>query len=266
MAFRLNIFLSISVAIIVEHFVVHCVDKIQVEDDNGPDIQESSRKTEDDRIEGKIQGSISDFQRYLRLFEHNRAIQVDAVKSILQSKIKVEAKYKVVEAMLTKVIQIIGEAKNNLTGWGFVPGDDWPTDENVKESVSKVLENTALFADILLHLPDMTHQLYDTNKQWEFLIGWATWFAMESRAFTGPHEKLLNLMAQEIGLIPKEDNYFNPYKAVEMERYQDESTIDVAMEEKLKHLKKTKKLKEKSKEVKDKRKGPRLSGTSHTEL
>jgi len=31
---------------------------------------------------------------------------------------------------------VIEEAKNNLTGWGFMPGDDWPEEDKVREGKS----------------------------------------------------------------------------------------------------------------------------------
>lgn len=62
-------------------------------------------------------------------------------------------------------------------------------------AMSKVFENTAMFGDLILRLPDITHDIYDRNKQWEFLIGWSVWFCMESGVFQGPHERLLKLVS-----------------------------------------------------------------------
>ncbi|WAQ99705.1 CC134-like protein [Mya arenaria] len=191
---------------------------VEVEDQTNPS------SGDDETVTGKVDNKISEFQRYLGLFEQNRAIQVDAVKSIVKSNLKYENKYKLTKAMIEQIFQVIGEAKTNLTEWGFVPGDDWPQDKTVQEASSTVLENVAMFGDLVLRLPDITHSVYDKNKQWEFLIGWATWFCLESKVYTGPHGKLLNLMMKEKEKKEKAD-----------------------------------KIKQKSKETKAKRKGPRHS-------
>lgn len=68
-------------------------------------------------------------------------------------------------------------------------------------AASKVVENVAMFGDLVLRLPDMTHSIYDKNKQWEFLIGWGVWFSMESQVFQGKHAKMLNLVSYIIFLL-----------------------------------------------------------------
>jgi len=52
-----------------------------------------------------------------------------------------------------------------------------------------------MFGDLVLRLPDITHSIYDKNKQWEFLIGWGVWFGMESNVYQGKHAKMLNLVS-----------------------------------------------------------------------
>ena len=51
-----------------------------------------------------------------------------------------------------------------------------------------------MFGDLVLRLPDVVHDLYDRNKEWNALIGWSVWFASESKVFEGGNEKLLNLV------------------------------------------------------------------------
>lgn len=58
-----------------------------------------------------------------------------------------------------------------------------------------------MFGDLILRMPDMTHAIYDKNKHWEFLIGWAVWFSMESGVFKGPHEELLTLVSGCIRIV-----------------------------------------------------------------
>ena len=67
--------------------------------------------------------------------------------------------------------------------------------------MSKVLENTAMFGDLVLRLPDIVHSIYDKNKDWQITMTWAVWFATESRVFEGANSKLLNLVSNCIDLI-----------------------------------------------------------------
>ena len=52
-----------------------------------------------------------------------------------------------------------------------------------------------MFGDLILRLPDITHAVYKKSKEWEFLIGWAVWTAMESKVFQGADAKMLNLVS-----------------------------------------------------------------------
>ncbi|KAJ8298158.1 hypothetical protein KUTeg_024689, partial [Tegillarca granosa] len=146
-----------------------------------------------------------------KLFEENRKIQIEAVKSLQQFGDNTQ-RYKLVDMMLKQLMSVLAEARTNLTGWGYVPGDPFPENETIKETVSKVLENTAMFGDMVLRLPDIIHDIYDRNKEWQILMAWGVWFCNESSVFQGPAYTLLNLMAQEINLIPMEKTYFNPFK------------------------------------------------------
>lgn len=210
-----------------------------------------------DRETGKITGKVTGFNMYKRLFEQNRAIQLDAVKSIQKFGTKYEQRYKLVDTMLQRLFLVVDEAKVNLTEWGFTPGDPFPENETIRESMSKVLENTAMFGDLVLRLPDIVHSIYDRKKEWQITMTWAVWFANESGIFAGANAKLLHLMSQEINLIPQEENYQNPFR--------EEEILKSGTEEETKETKK--KQKQKKKKEKDKKKGPRLSGgTHHTEL
>lgn len=61
--------------------------------------------------------------------------------------------------------------------------------------VSKVLENTAFFGDMILRLPDIVHDFYDREKEWHLLLAWSYGFCLQSEVFDGSSEKLLNLVS-----------------------------------------------------------------------
>ncbi|XP_033743724.1 coiled-coil domain-containing protein 134-like [Pecten maximus] len=198
------------------------------------------------------EGKISHIDVYRSLFEKHRVMQLDAVKSI-QTFGDYAQRHQLVKIMVQQLFKVLGEGKVNLTEWGYMPGDPFPLNTTIRDSMSKVLENVAMFGDLVLRLPDITHEIFDKNKEWHLILGWGVWFCNESKIFQGNSAKLLSLMAQEVNLVPKEENYVNPFKNENI------------MKDQMKF--KDSKPKSKSKKKKERKKGPRLSGGGqHTEL
>nr|XP_022328175.1 coiled-coil domain-containing protein 134-like [Crassostrea virginica] len=192
-----------------------------------------------------VTGQRSPLDMYKKLFQEHRGIQMEAVKSI-QNYGEYKQRYQLVEMTLQKLFTVINEAKANLTTWGYLPGDPFPRNNTVRDGLSKVFENTAMFGDLVLRLPDIVHSIYDKNKEWQLLIGWCYWFCKESGVFDGTNGILLHLMAQEINLIEKEEDYTNPFTLKNQVKQQTESNDE----------KKENKIKKKKKERK---KGPRIT-------
>lgn len=196
------------------------------------------------------EGKPSPIDMYRRMFEKHRVMQLDAVKSI-QTFGDHAQRHQLVKIMIQQLFRVLSEGKVNLTQWGFMPGDPFPMNTTVRDAMSKVLENVAMFGDLMLRLPDITHEIFDKNKEWQLILGWGVWFCNESKIFQGTSAKLLTLMAQEVNLIPKDEHYVNPFKQENI------------MKEQMKF--KDSKAKSKAKKKKERKKGPRLSG-GHTEL
>lgn len=190
---------------------------------------------------------VSPLEQYKKLFTEHRATQLNAVKSMTKFG-NSEAQYKLIEIMLNQLFKNLFDASQNLTSWGFIPGDDFPTNETIRESMSKILENTALFGDLILRMPNVVHDFYDKNRDWHMMLRWAYDFSLQSTVFEGPHEKLLSLMAQEADIIPKSPNYVNHFVEVQKD---DKDKIAVSMINKKPKEKKAKKIP----------RGPRMSRT-----
>ncbi|PVD35082.1 hypothetical protein C0Q70_06363 [Pomacea canaliculata] len=138
-------------------------------------------------------------------------MQLSAVKS-MQRFGNQEAQFKLVNVMLTQLFKNLHDARQNLTMWGFLPGDEFPQNETIRESMSKVFENTALFGDMVLRMPKAVHEFYDRNREWQLLLAWSYGFCNQSQVFEGSGETLLNLMGQEVNLVPKSADFVNPYE------------------------------------------------------
>ncbi|XP_059173810.1 coiled-coil domain-containing protein 134-like [Physella acuta] len=152
-------------------------------------------------------------EEYKRHFLLHRTKQLEAAKGIAQFENN-EQRYQLVNMMLKQLFKVLAEAKQNLTLHGFLPGDPFPEDENVKEAFSKVLENTAMFGDLVLFMPEVVHSMYDKEKEWQVLLAWCYGFSTQSAVYSGQFKAILNMMAQEANIIPKDKFFINPYLAL----------------------------------------------------
>lgn len=195
---------------------------------------------------------------YHKLFRHKRAVQLEAVRSV-SSLDKYEKQYKMVRLLLEQIFKVMAESKVKLTEAGYLPGDPFPDDETVRELFAHIVENTVFFGDLLLRLPDMTHDLLKRNQEWRVIIHWSIGFANETGIYEKTDTKLLHLMAQELDIIERDPDYINPYK--------EETKLDkmkAEMERMVHERETTTKTKKKKKEKR--KRGPRMSGAAHTEL
>lgn len=193
----------------------------------------------------------TNFLVYRAIFKQKRAEQTFAAESILKLG-DYTKQYKMVEIVLDKLFKVLQDARVKVTASGYIPGQAFPTEKSELEDLGNVLENTALFGDILLRLPDITYKVYSKSKEWELLARWSVSFCNETQIYDETDSKLLYLMAQELRLVPRDPNFVNPYR-------------NVAQKEDLKNEKgKHEETSKKNKKKKDKKKrGPRLS---HAEL
>jgi hypothetical protein len=107
---------------------------------------------------------------------------------------------------------VLKEARADINASGWQPSMAFPEDDDQREALAKVIENTLLFGDILLKMPDMTHEIFKSRAVRREVIVWSVKLCNETDVFELPERKLLNLMSQELGIIPMEDNYVNPYR------------------------------------------------------
>jgi hypothetical protein len=62
-------------------------------------------------------------------------------------------------------------------------------------ALSNIAENTAFFGDLILRLPDITHNIFDRKKDWNILLGWSIGFCNSTGLFHGNDGKLLHLVS-----------------------------------------------------------------------
>uniref|UniRef100_A0A158NWT0 Uncharacterized protein n=1 Tax=Atta cephalotes TaxID=12957 RepID=A0A158NWT0_ATTCE len=79
--------------------------------------------------------------------------------------------------------------------------------------MSNILENIALFGDIILHLPDITHRILRTQPGWNSTIHWSLNFANQTRYLLNKSTiTMFHLVEQELNITERDPAYLNPYR------------------------------------------------------
>ena len=102
--------------------------------------------------------------------------------------------------------------KVKLESSGYELGPDLPAEEATRESLSLLIENTCLFSDLLLRLPDQLAGRLAARRDWDLLYRWALGLVRDLAFLDSATLRLLHLAAQEVGLVPREPDYRNPYR------------------------------------------------------
>ncbi|KAJ3659132.1 hypothetical protein Zmor_010838 [Zophobas morio] len=184
---------------------------------------------------------------YKKLFKRQRAEQLEAIKSF-QKISNYEKQYSMIMLMAEKVFTVIQDSRATIEASPYIPGvSEFPLDDRIKDALSNILENTALFSEIILRFPDISVSVLKTNNNWDVLLQWSIAFCNQVRYLLDNSTiKALSLASQELNHVERSPHYVNPYRK---QGPQLNAEISAA------------KSKKKRKEIK---KGPRLS--SHSEL
>nr|CAD7452915.1 unnamed protein product [Timema tahoe] len=151
-------------------------------------------------------------QLFTRLFKKRRVEQLDAVKGLLAMK-SYEKQYKMVTAIAEKVFTVIQSSRVVLEGSDYIPGISvFPEDEHTLDALSNILENTALFGDVLLRLPEISQQIFSKKHEWEVLYGWSLNFCSQTSLLDRQTARLVNLVNQELNYTERKPDYVNPYQ------------------------------------------------------
>lgn len=154
-----------------------------------------------------------------------------------------ERKYRLVDAAYGKILkvnngfeciqilviwlflQILQEARSILLSNKYDPMvDKFPTkDRQLIDAITVTLENTCLFGEIILHMPDMSYRILALREQtdndsqsfnWRELINWCIKYAryFNDRIIDSKGQELLSLLEQEINPDKRSADYINPYR------------------------------------------------------
>ncbi|XP_047001578.1 coiled-coil domain-containing protein 134-like isoform X1 [Schistocerca americana] len=183
---------------------------------------------------------------FRRLFKKRRAEQIQAVKGLLTMD-SYEKQYRMISVIVDKLFNVIQNSRVTLESSGYVPGlSSFPKNEELLNALANILENTALFGDILLHLPEISTKILDSNNEWRVMFEWSLNFANQSQLLDSSTRKLIDLVSMELNITERHPDYINPYRRESRSSNTEEYVSQVPA-----------KKKKKKKEIK---RGPRLTG------
>lgn len=185
----------------------------------------------------------------MQLFKRRRAEQLEAVKGFKKFN-SYEKQFSMIVVLAKKIFTVIESSRVLLEASDYIPGNSpFPKDETIRDALSNILENTALFGEIVLRFPEISHTVLKSNHDWSILYQWSIGFSnLTNNLLDKSTLTLINLVSQELNYIERDPNYRNPYR----KQTSESTTSNVQVNVK----------KKKRKEVK---KGPRMS-TGHVEL
>jgi hypothetical protein len=115
--------------------------------------------------------------------------------------------------VIDKMSVVLPPARVVLESSGYVPGTDFPTKPEVKEALSNILENTVLYGELLLRLPDIVHSIMKDKNELQQLMNWSIMFTSETNLLDMAAAKLIHLTTQELNLTERDPDYVNPYRS-----------------------------------------------------
>lgn len=115
-----------------------------------------------------------------------------------------------------KMFTVIENSRVLLEASDFIPGTSpFPQDENIRDALSNILENVALFGEIVLRFPDLASKVLKENNDYSVLYKWSVGFAHQNKNLLDNSTiTLINLVSQELNYTERSPNYTNPYRKV----------------------------------------------------
>lgn len=149
----------------------------------------------------------------MKLFRTRRSEHLAAIKNI-RNLPSYDKQYSLITLMAEKVFTIMLESRALLESSNYIPGvSQFPTDAKVKDALSNIIENTALFSETILRYPDITTSVLRQNNSWDLLLQWGIAFSYQVEYLLDKGTlKLLQLVSQELGHVERDNDYHNPYR------------------------------------------------------
>lgn len=173
---------------------------------------------DDEQPSDEASDAVKRLNLYKKLFKIKRKEHISAVERILLID-DVSKTAAFVDTMLKTIIKTVQAASETLKNSGFKEGHDLPEKDDDKHAFSQILENTALFTDLMVRFPTPSHYSYDRHrKDWKKTMKSAISTCENSGVYDGDYRLLLHNLKQELGIGPKDAAYSNPFRDPPLEQ------------------------------------------------
>uniref|UniRef100_A0A1I7YJ58 Coiled-coil domain-containing protein n=1 Tax=Steinernema glaseri TaxID=37863 RepID=A0A1I7YJ58_9BILA len=168
---------------------------------------------------------------YQKFFKAKRKDQVGAVQYMLNIK-EAKAQVDFVNKMVNEAENSLNEAKKVLDSQKFNGSvNDFPAEDSpLKEAIAKTLESTAFYGEMALKLPHIIEKRFKKDVNFRRLIMWAYSFSINFGLYDDTSLKMMNLAGQQLEIIPRQENFENPYDRMKIKE-QIEREAALLMEE-----------------------------------
>lgn len=108
---------------------------------------------------------------------------------------------------------MVTENQDILLREEYSPAAGFPKTDVTVDAMALTLENTCLFGDLVLHMPEMSYKVLKKHEHWLELMNKCLEFSKHFyKAVVDINtQKMLSLFDQEINPDKRSDDYMNPY-------------------------------------------------------
>ncbi|XP_011331187.3 coiled-coil domain-containing protein 134 [Ooceraea biroi] len=165
----------------------------------------AQQETDESKSRSKL-----DEELFEKLFAQRRKDHMEAVRTLL--KMDNYRLYQTISVLTEKMVDVIESSRSVVEKGGFSSNSSFPEDTNVRDALSSILENTAFFGDVILHLPNVTHRILRARQKWNSTIHWSLSFVNQTRHLLDKSTiAMIRLVEQELNITERDPSYFNPY-------------------------------------------------------
>lgn len=95
----------------------------------------------------------------------------------------------------------------------YSPAAGFPKTDVTVDAMALMLENTCLFGDLVLHMPELSYKILKKHEHWLELMNKCLEFSQHffKTVVDNNTQKMLSLLDQEINPDKRSDDYVNPY-------------------------------------------------------
>uniref|UniRef100_A0A0N5A2M4 Cag pathogenicity island protein n=1 Tax=Parastrongyloides trichosuri TaxID=131310 RepID=A0A0N5A2M4_PARTI len=151
-------------------------------------------------------------KQYSQLLRVKRREQLNSVQILTKQK-DLKKQKETVKQLITAVKKVLMEDRQILSVVKLNDIEEILSEKSsIRDNFARVLENIAFFGDITLRFPLQSSIKYNKDIDFKSTVNWAYTFAKTySFLYDNGTLKMFNLFAQELNIVPREKDYYNPY-------------------------------------------------------